>query len=53
MLGKHLTEDEFNQLSLDDLKARTWAVSVDAVVNAKGYDANVILAVKPVRKPQQ
>lgn len=53
MLGKHLTESEFNNLSLDELKAKPWAVSVDAVVNAKGYDANVILAVKPLRKLAQ
>lgn len=49
MLGKRLDQSEFNNLELADLKSKKWAVEVGVTTNAKGYDNNVIMSVKPVR----
>jgi len=47
MMGRHLTSDEYNDIELDDLKARKFRVNVELTQNQSGKDINKILWVKP------
>ncbi len=47
MLGRHLTQDEFEEFDLPDLTARKFRVCVEETNNAKGNAINKILWVKP------
>lgn len=47
MLGKHLTNEEFNALDLDALMAKKYRVSVELTKSGTGKDINKILWVKP------
>jgi len=47
MLGKHLTNQEFASLDLEDIKARKFRVNVELTTNTKGNEINKILSVKP------
>lgn len=50
MLGRRLTQDEYEDLDIDDLKGRKWKVMVDEITNQKGNQVNKILSVKPAVK---
>lgn len=49
MLGRHLTEQEFLALDLDDLKAKKFKVVVELTKNQSGKEINKILSVKPMK----
>lgn len=53
MLLRRLTQEEFAQLDLDDIKARAWSVSVDCQMTSRGREINTVLGVRPwANKPQ-
>ena len=49
MLGKRLSQEEFSNLDIAELKGKKWAVEVTVALNNRGYENNTVVAVKPVR----
>jgi len=48
MFGRRLTAAEFAALDIEEMQAKKWRVNVELYQNAKGYDQNKILSVKPL-----
>jgi len=48
MFGRRLTAAEFADLDIEEMQAKKWRVNVELYQNAKGYDQNKILSVKPL-----
>jgi hypothetical protein len=49
MMGRRLSDQEFQSLDLEDLKARDWKVMVDEKQKDNGYSTNIVMSVKPVQ----
>ena len=49
MMGRRLSDQEFQSLDLEDLKAKDWRVMVDEKQKDNGYSTNVVMSVKPAQ----